>query len=168
MARAWSDSACALSTPTAWLASIPTRMSSGPFYPNFGIIFFPRSIFQIFAGKYLYFRPKVAERLPDPYFSGQVALALAIAEMGTSTWALPMRFNFPNDTSAVSRYPDELDHVAVFHYLRTETFDRARIFANAAEYDRFLDAPLEGVNRVFQQYVRKYSALLPVRGCARE
>jgi hypothetical protein len=43
----------------------------------------------------------------------------------------------------------------VFHYLRTETFDRARIFANAAEYDGFLHAPLEGVNRIFQQYVRK-------------
>jgi hypothetical protein len=126
-----------------------------PFYPNFGIVFFPRSIFPVLAAKYLYLRPKVAERLPDPYFSGQVALALAIAEMGTSTWALPMRFNFPNDTSAVSRYPDELDQVAVFHYLRTETFDRARIFANAAEYDRFLHAPLEGVDRIFQQYVRK-------------
>jgi hypothetical protein len=126
-----------------------------PFYPNFGIVFFPSSIFQTFAGKYLYLRPKVAERLPDPYFSGQVALALALAEMGTSTWALPMRFNFPNDAAAAARYPDELDHVAVFHYLRTETFDRARIFANAAEYDRLLHAPLEGVNRIFQQYVRK-------------
>jgi hypothetical protein len=91
-------------------------------------VFFPSSIFPTFAGKHLYLRPKVAERLPDPHFSGQVALALAIAEMGTSTWALPMRFNFPNDAAAVSRYRDELDHVAVFHYLRTETFDRGQDF----------------------------------------
>jgi hypothetical protein len=39
-----------------------------------------------------------------------------------------MRFNFPNDAAAVSRYRDELDHVAVFHYLRTETFDRGQDF----------------------------------------
>lgn len=126
-----------------------------PFYPNFGVVFFPGSIFHILANKYLCLRPKVAERLPDPFFSGQVALALAIAEMSISTWALPMRFNFPNDDSAVSRYPDEFDHVSVFHYLRTEMFDRARIFANAAEYDRFLHAPLEGVNRIFQRHVRR-------------
>lgn len=126
-----------------------------PFYPNFGVVFFPKSIFRDLADEYLCLRPKVAERLSNPDFSGQVALALAIANMGASTWSLPLRFNFPNDQEAASRFPDELDHVVVFHYLRTETIDRARIFVDAVEYDKLLHSPREGVNRAFQQHVRK-------------
>jgi hypothetical protein len=88
-----------------------------PFYLNFGMVFFARTIFRHLMEKYLELRPQIAGRLPDPYFSGQVALALSIAEMRISTRSLPMRFNFPNDSVAASRFPDELDHVAVFHYL---------------------------------------------------
>jgi hypothetical protein len=90
-----------------------------------------------------------------PDFSGQVALTLAIADAGVSTWALPMRYNFPNDPVAERLYPDELAHVVVYHYLRTAEFDRHEIFVDSTRYARFLDAPLSGVNRTFRHAVRE-------------
>jgi len=89
-------------------------------------------------------------RMRDLDFSGQVALTLAIADAGVSTWALPMRYNFPNDPIAAQMYPDELASVVVYHYLRTAAFNRHEIFVDATRYAQFLDAPLSGVDRCFR------------------
>ena len=43
----------------------------------------------------------------------------------------------------------------VYHYLRTEAYHRHRIFRSADEYEAFLAQPLEGVNRRFQEAVRR-------------
>jgi len=125
-----------------------------PFYLNFGVVFFPAASFDGVARRYLTLRPAVAERMDDPAFSGQVALTLAVAAAETRTWALPMRYNFPNDPVAERMYPEELAHVAVFHYLRTGSFDRHAIFTNRDEYNKFLGLSLTGVNLRFQQSVR--------------
>ena len=93
------------------------------------------------------------DHIPDPYFSGQIALALAIAETGVRSCALPMRYNFANDERADARYPEELDTVCIFHYLRTDNFDRHKIFASPSAYHQFLELPLAGSNEVFQSYV---------------
>ena len=94
------------------------------------------------------------ERLRYPYFSGQVALALAVAAMDARTCALPMRYNFPNDALAEQRFPEELENVKVFHYLRTDQFDRQLAFTSREQYQEFLQAPLTGSNKVFQSHVR--------------
>ena len=101
---------------------MPGEDPSTPFYVNDGVVFLPRSIFGDLADCYLKLRPRLMDRLPNPYFSGQVALALAIAEMGISSCALPMRYNFPNDDLAGSRFPEELRNVKIFHYLRNHQF----------------------------------------------
>jgi hypothetical protein len=103
---------------------------------------------------HLRLRPRLMDRLPDPFFAGQVALALALAETGTRTCALLMRYNFHNDALAETRYPEELDNVSIFHYLRTDKFDRHRIFVNAVQYAEFLKIPLEGANHAFQQQIK--------------
>jgi hypothetical protein len=94
------------------------------------------------------------DRLPNPDFSGQVALSLAIADTGAAAFALPMRFNFPNDSIAASRYPEELLEVVVFHYLRTANYERGQIFTSAGDYHDFLALPLVGVDRTFQEAVK--------------
>ena len=126
-----------------------------PFYLNFGVVFFPRTAFQPVAERYLAIRPRLMRRMREPDFSGQVALTLAIADAGVSAWALPMRYNFPNDPIAERMYPDELASVVVYHYLRTAAFDRHDIFVDATRYAQFLDAPLSGVNRCFRDAVKK-------------
>ena len=126
-----------------------------PFYVNFGAVFFPRAGFDRVSERYLALRPQVMERLPEPYFAGQVALALVVAEIGAATCALPMRYNFPNDELAAERFPEELQEVRIFHYLRTDAVDRQRIFADAEGYRAFLEAPLTGVDGAFRDHVRR-------------
>jgi hypothetical protein len=134
---------------------LPDPEWPAPFYVNFGAVYFPGRVWREFSELYLRFRPQLVDRLGESYFAGQVAFALATAKMDVATWALPMRYNFPNDSRAVSLHPDELSRVSVFHYLRTSIYDRHRIFTNSAEYSRFLALPLEGVDLVFQQAVSR-------------
>jgi hypothetical protein len=135
---------------------MPGEDPSTPFYVNDGVVFLPRSIFGDLAECYLRLRPRLMDRLPNPYFSGQIALALAIAEIGISSCALPMRYNFPNDDFAGTRYPEELRNVKIFHYLRNHQFvDRYHIFASEQQYSGFLTAPLAGANAVLQRKVRE-------------
>jgi hypothetical protein len=136
-------------------ANAPEEIRTAPFYLNDGAVFFPRSLFRKFAERYLNLRPRLMERLADPYYSGQIALSLAVAEMRARTCALPMRYNFPNDVVATRKFPEELESVKIFHYLRTDQFDRQLIFTDGSHYQSFLNAPLTGVNKVFQENVRR-------------
>src|SRR5712692_6498816 len=124
-----------------------------PFYMNDGVVVFAGSVFADVVAHYLRLRPNLMDRLPDPYFSGQIALALAIAQAGVRSCALPMRYNFPNDELAEARYPEELDDVCIFHYLRTHAFDRHKIFASASAYHEFLKLSITGSNKIFQSCV---------------
>lgn len=132
----------------------PAELRSTPFYLNGGVVFFAKTAFEQVATRCLDLRPQLMTRMPDPDFTGQAALALAIASGGAPTMALPMRYNFPNDPTAEQLYPDELTHVAVFHYLRTNVFDRHQIFASAEAFRRFLTLRLTGSNEIFQRCVR--------------
>ena len=140
---------------TLMSTEIDTEQRATPFYLNFGVVFFPRDAFRRIAPLYLTLRPQLMERMLFSDFSGQAALTLAIAAEKAKTWALPMRYNFPNDPIAKQMYPAELEHAVVFHYLRTNTFDRHQIFATAREYEEFLALHLEGVDQRFQHAVRR-------------
>lgn len=131
----------------------PESLRLTPFYINGGVVFFPGTRFEDVALRYLEIRPRLMSRMPNADFTGQAAVTLATAACGVPVRSLPMRYNFPNDPIADHQYPDELAHTAIFHYLRTDTFDRHRIFTSAAEYARFLALPLSGSNRAFQQHV---------------
>jgi hypothetical protein len=133
---------------------VQADQKAAPFYLNFGVVFLPREAFRAITSPYLTIRPQLMERMTSPDFSGQAALTLAIASAGVKTWALPMRYNFPNDPVAERMYPAELEAVVVFHYLRTAAFDRHDIFVNAQHYEEFLTLDLQGVNRRFQSAVR--------------
>src|SRR5204862_6104539 len=62
-------------------------------------------------------------------------------------------YNFPNDELAEARFPEELENVTIFHYLRTDRFDRQQIFASAEGYREFLGIDLAGSNKVFRSRV---------------
>jgi hypothetical protein len=132
----------------------PVELRATPYYVNGGVVFFAKRVFNAVATACLDVRPRLITRMPDPDFSGQAALALAIARCDAPTMALPMRYNFPNDPIADTLYPDELARVTVFHYLRTDAFDRQQIFASAEAYRRFLSLPRTGSNELLQRRVR--------------
>lgn len=121
-----------------------------PFYLNFGMVAFTPEEFERIALRYLALRPLVAARLPSDDFSGQIALTLALTDAQSRTWALPLRYNFPNYPLADRLYPKERGHLAIVHYLRTVEYDRHRIFVSADEYARFVRAPLTGIDAIFR------------------
>jgi hypothetical protein len=136
--------------------------AAAPFYVNGGVVFYGRGCFDRFVPLYLDIRARLARRLPFEAFSGQIATTLAIAESGVQTWALPIRYNFPNDPIARRLYPDDAANVVIHHYLRTTRFDRHRIFASAAAFEEFMAMPLDGVDASFRTDVsRIFSARYP-------
>jgi len=134
-------------------ASISPDERVTPFYVNDGFVFIARGYFDRFAPLFLEIRPQLMNRLEVPYFAGQIALALAVSAIRLPAYALPLRYNFPNDIVAAARYPEELENVAVFHYLRTDELDRQKIFLSTDEYQRFLAAPLNRPNARFRDCV---------------
>ena len=86
-------------------------------------------------------------------FYEQMALTYAAELGGIAHRQLPMRFNFPNDPMADERFPDEMNNIVLLHYLRTNLFDRHKIFANEEDFTRFLALPLSGSNAIFRSYI---------------
>jgi hypothetical protein len=126
-----------------------------PSYFNGGVIFYAASCFEGFLRAYMRLRPKLSHVLADGSdFSGQIAIPFALAEARIHPIVLPMRYNYPNDDDAIAANPGELEQAVIFHYLRTQAFDRRRIFASAAGYESFLSMPLDGSNLVFREAVR--------------
>ena len=97
-------------------SAIEERLS--PFYINAGAIFISTSILGDFYHAYSAFRREVGRQLKKPYFSGQVSIALAVEQLRLNPITLPMRYNFPNDPIADTRYPEELTDVRILHFLR--------------------------------------------------
>lgn len=126
-----------------------------PFYLNGGVVFFARDAYASFAPRYLELRQLLAGQMQFSDFSGQVALTLSVVDKGLPKLALPMRYNFPNDPIAERLHASEIEHIKVYHYLRTQTFDRHKIFATPAAYEEFLSLDLTGINKKFQDEVRR-------------
>lgn len=132
----------------------PDDRRRAPFYLNGGVVFYSRNSFNRIFRRYMRIRRKLMQSMTANDFSAQVATTLAIADQQVPIKALPMRFNFPNDLLAQTLHPDELSEVVIFHYLRTDVFNRHAIFASAEEYQRFMAMELHGPNLVFRDKVR--------------
>ena len=89
------------------------------------------------------------------YFYEQITVPLAVAKHKIPTTALPMRYNFPNDPIADRKYLAEIRQIRLIHYLRTELFDRQKIFASGDAFEAFMKLELDGSNRIFQDRVRQ-------------
>jgi hypothetical protein len=125
---------------------------SCPFYINLGLLIgSPRSLHAL-NDSCKAIRVSVRNILNN-YFDAQVTLALAVAQRSLRATALPMRYNFPNDPIADRKYASELDEICLIHYLRTERFDRHKIFAENEAFEAFLELDLSGSERLFQKFV---------------
>jgi hypothetical protein len=89
----------------------------------------------------------------NSWWCAQLSLALTCADSGLPTRALPMRYNFPNDPLADRMYSYEMENIVFLHYLRTDLFDRHKIFTSNKEFNSFLSLELQGSNRIMQNHV---------------
>jgi len=131
----------------------PDPFSFCPFYINFGVIGMPSAIIALLATTYLNIRPKISDHIRNPFFAGQITLALAVAKLDLPVQALPMRYNFPNDSRADRLQINELHDARIIHYLRTANFDRHQIFTSPEDFHRFLKLTLVGSDKKLQDRV---------------
>jgi hypothetical protein len=103
---------------------------------------------------FLDIRSEIAPLLTDTRFSGQIALTLALCKHDVPVRGLEMKYNFPNDPVADRLYQDQLNQICVLHYLRTDKFDRQKIFTTEKAFNEFLHLDLQGSNKIFQQHIR--------------
>lgn len=126
-----------------------------PFYVNFGFVIMTPSVYREIRNTLLEIRRGISPMLINPSFASQVAFALAVLKHNIPVKNLGMQYNFPNDHIAEKRYPQLVNSIAVIHYLRTSQFDRQKIFVSESSFSEFLSLDLSGINKIFQQYIRK-------------
>lgn len=125
-----------------------------PFYINYGFLAGPPKLLGNLYHVVRDIQPRIANLLGS-FFSGQVAIALAVEKSGLPWRALPIRFNFPNDPVADRLHPEEIDRVILLHYLRDALVNRHRVFADETAFETFLSSELGGSNGIFQDHVRR-------------
>ena len=125
-----------------------------PFYINHGVVAGPPALLAALFEEMRDIIPRIRSVL-DNDFCDQLGITLGIERRGLPCRPLPMRYNFPNDPIADELYQEELANVVVMHYLRTDHFDRHRIFHKETEFAHFMRAPLSGSNAIFREYVRQ-------------
>jgi lipopolysaccharide biosynthesis glycosyltransferase len=155
-------------TYTLSMSDTPEPNRATPFYVHDGPLFIPGSYFRDLTERFMYLCPTVVSRLPIRDAVQSVAMALAIAEIGARTCALPIRYNFPIDPRAEA-FPEELNDVQLFDYGATAEYDLSKVFDSADQYFDFTRATLPSISGFFRQRVRDLlGAEYPFGASARE
>jgi hypothetical protein len=123
-----------------------------PFYINYGLVATTPAIMHRLHAALVAVEARVRAVLDSMYY-GQLAMAVAVESLDLPVRSLPMRFNFPNDPRAETRWPRELPEVHLLHYQRTVVFNRHHVFASAAAFAEFLALPLDGSDAFFRQAI---------------
>lgn len=129
-----------------------------PAYFNFGAVFVPGRFMPELAKAYTDQLAK-AEKSEVGYYSGQLALTLAISRLNLPRVALAVKYNFPNDAAFERRYPRDFEDVRIIHYLRTGVVDRRAIWETPDALNAFLRRKdLTGVNERLRQRIEQLAA----------
>lgn len=125
-----------------------------PFYINYGVLIGTPALLKDFHARAIQLQGQVYD-MTRSWFAAQIAVPLVCADLELPTLSLPMRYNFPNDSRADAMYPEEMNHIKFLHYLRTNVFDRHKIFSDKEYYHAFLKEEMEGSNEMFRRHVYK-------------
>ncbi|MEA2737035.1 MAG: hypothetical protein QOH05_342 [Acetobacteraceae bacterium] len=97
----------------------------------------------------------------DTFYFDQIAFTLMMYKAGVTMKLIPARFNFPNQASFESTFPEEAADVAVLHYLRTDVVERDRVFNSPGEIEAFIGRPdLTGSNELLRSRVAAIHGML--------
>ena len=129
-----------------------------PPYFNYGFVAFNRAAFVAIQPLVRPLTERVLRHLADTpfvFFSGQIALTLAILTVGAETLALGPEYNCPNSDEMLAHGLADAADIRVLHYLRHDQFNRHSFLCNRSEFDAFCHQPFAStVVRAFQQHVR--------------
>jgi hypothetical protein len=122
-----------------------------PVYFNFGMVIAPAEMMNAIGEEIIAADDLVTTHLTT-FFRFQIALTLAIQKKNLPSRALPLRYNFPNDPRFDRKYPDELAHVRILHYLRCEIVHRENDFTDLEKVAALIRRrDLQGTNEVFRK-----------------
>ncbi|WP_027146863.1 hypothetical protein [Mesorhizobium sp. WSM3626] len=147
-------------TPLDWQYSMSPDQASGgsPAYFNYGFVVFDRTAFIAIQQLIRPLTQRVYHYLKDTsvvFFSGQIALSLAILTVGADTLALGPEYNCPNSDEMLAHGLRDPADIRVLHYLRRDQFDRHNFLCNRGEFDAFCGRSfVSPVLQAFQQHVR--------------
>jgi hypothetical protein len=85
-----------------------------PSYFNYGVVCASAGVMKQIAELYWPLVLKLHE-LHRMDLNAQIALGMAVDQLGLPVHALPVRYNFPNHPLMEARHPDELPHARVLH-----------------------------------------------------
>ncbi len=126
----------------------------GPWYVNSGVCLIPREYFELMCPHYHSAVNVARSALRDSYWVDQLALAVAAAKAKVPVRTLPTRYNHPNQRAFDEAYPEELRDIRIVHYLRTDTIDRDRDFADLMAMRKLAQrTDLTGSNEVVRRTV---------------
>jgi hypothetical protein len=154
-------SLCGLPAPrldyehTGWgyYFSDPRHRSCPPYF-NYGIIAVPARLLSRIGRAYAPCLERVRTAFGS-YFDGQIALAMAIAQLDVPVWALPLRYNMPNNPLLEALHHQEIEHATILHLLGEQHFRRAETFASLASLQAFLDlTDLRVISLMAQDVIR--------------
>lgn len=126
----------------------------GPFYPNSGVVFGPRHLFERLSKPFDDAIQFLRGCVTDTYWFDQVGFALGIEQARIPVRTLPLRYNFPNRPAFDAARPAELADVRFLHAMQTDIVDRDRDFEDVAALRRLVGrTDLVGSNAVLRQRV---------------
>ncbi|MER9728726.1 hypothetical protein [Mesorhizobium sp. M0217] len=147
-------------TPLNWRYSESSDGAFGgcPVYINYGFVVFNKSAFSAIQPLIRPLTARVLDYLKDQpsiFFSGQIALSLAILTVGADALPLGPEYNCPNSDEMLAHGLRDPADIRVLHYLRREQFDRHSFLCNRDEFDAFCGKSFASpVLQAFQQHVR--------------
>ncbi|UVK45144.1 glycosyltransferase [Mesorhizobium sp. AR07] len=129
-----------------------------PGYFNYGFVVFNKTAFTAIQPLIRPLTERVLDYLKDKpsiFFSGQIALSLAILTVGADPLPLGPEYNCPNSDEMLAYGLRDPADIRVLHYLRREQFDRHSFLCNRDEFDAFCNKSFASpVLQAFQQHVR--------------
>jgi hypothetical protein len=103
-----------------------------PAYYNGGMVVGPAALMEQMFESYSAAETAVDEVM-DTYYLPQLVYRERLPHR-----VLPVRYNFPNDPGFDAAYPDEMNQVAVLHYLREQVVHRIKDFEDLPSVERLV------------------------------
>ena len=123
----------------------------GPAYFNFGVVCAPAWMMNRLGPGYLAHHSRLRERT-DNLLVSQVALTMALVELGLPYRTLPMRYNFANDVMLEALHGPELAHARFLHLHGKLQIDKWNLFADVEQVRATIRrTDLRGVARLSQR-----------------
>lgn len=127
----------------------PAQRLSPPYF-NTGVLMLSRDVAEKLYEPYVCATEFVQKNL-DTYFVEQIALTLAMDQIGHRPTILPLQYNFPNQDAFANVHPLQIERVAFLHFLREDVINRTTDFESHEAISRLVArSDLKGVNALLR------------------